>query len=103
MDMNVALWQFAFGATPELKAASPVSRKSVHSIQDWDHVHGDRHAPIQVVEYGDYTCANCARASGVVKAIVEHFGSRLAFVFRYSPGTERHPLAQLTAEAAEAA
>ena len=68
-----------------------------------DHAQGPADAPITLVEYGDYECPHCGRAYPIVKAVQEHFGRRLRFVFRNFPISEAHPHALLAAAAAEAA
>jgi protein-disulfide isomerase len=68
-----------------------------------DHAAGPAHAPITLVEYGDYECPHCARAHPVIKRVQQALGDRLRFVFRNFPLTEIHPHAELAAEAAEAA
>lgn len=66
-----------------------------------DHIQGDEHAPIVLVEYGDYECPQCGRAYPIVKRVQKHFGKRLGFVFRNFPLSEIHPNAASAAEAAE--
>src|SRR3984893_8114045 len=66
-----------------------------------DHTLGDEHAPVTLVEYGDYECPHCARAHPLVKALGEHFGKQLRFVYRHFPLTQIHPMAEPAAEAAE--
>jgi protein-disulfide isomerase len=66
-----------------------------------DHVLGDEHAAVTLVEYGDYECPHCGRAHPVVNALRKHFGKRLRFVFRNFPLTQIHPYAETGAEAAE--
>lgn len=68
-----------------------------------DHSQGDAHAPVTLVEYGDYECPHCGRAYGIVKDVQRRLGSTLRFVFRNFPLNESHPHAQHAAEAAEAA
>ncbi len=68
-----------------------------------DHVRGPVDAPLTLVEYGDFECPFCGRATGAVEELRERFGDRLRYVFRNLPLTEVHPYAQLAAEAAEAA
>ena len=68
-----------------------------------DHARGDLEAPVTVVEYGDYQCPYCGRAYPIVKAVQNHFGPRLRFVFRNFPLSEIHPHAAQAAAAAEAA
>ena len=66
-----------------------------------DHIQGDEHAEITLVEYGDYECPHCGRAYPIVKRVQKHFGKRLRFVFRNFPLGEMHPHAEDAAEAAE--
>jgi protein-disulfide isomerase len=73
------------------------------NVSTHDHVEGDPHAPITLVEYGDYECPHCGRAYPIVKEIQRRFGTKLRFVFRNFPLGESHPHAQHAAEAAEAA
>jgi protein-disulfide isomerase len=68
-----------------------------------DHVQGPEHAPVTLVEYGDYECPYCGMAYPIVKRIQERLGDRLRFVFRNFPLAELHPNAAAAAEFAEAA
>ena len=66
-----------------------------------DHIQGDPHADVTLVEYGDYECPACGLAYPIVKAVQKHFGKRLRFVFRNFPLTQVHPQAENAAETAE--
>lgn len=66
-----------------------------------DHIQGDAHARVTMVEYGDYECPYCGRAYPIVKQVQKHFGKQLRFVFRNFPLTEAHPHAEGAAETAE--
>jgi protein-disulfide isomerase len=66
-----------------------------------DHSQGDEHAPITLVEYGDYQCPHCGHAYPIVQQVQNHFGKRLRFVFRNFPLNEIHPQAETAAESAE--
>jgi protein-disulfide isomerase len=70
-------------------------------VGDRDHVQGDPHAPVTLVEYGDYECPHCGRAYPIVKRVQERLGTRLRFVFRNFPLNEVHPHALHAAETAE--
>jgi protein-disulfide isomerase len=72
-------------------------------VGDRDHAQGDADAPVTLVEYGDYQCPFCGQAHPIVKAVQNHFGPRLRFVFRNFPLSEIHPHAAQAAAAAEAA
>lgn len=71
------------------------------AISKDDHVRGPQDAALTVIEYGDFQCPYCARAHAALTELGEELGLRL--VFRHLPLTDRHPLAELAAEAAEAA
>ena len=66
-----------------------------------DHIQGDQHALITLVEYGDYECPYCGSAYPIVKRIQKHFGKQLRFVFRNFPLAESHPYARIAAMTAE--
>src|SRR4051812_17880689 len=77
------------------KLAVPVTKR--------DHIQGAPGAALTLVEYGDFECPACGEAYPLVKALQENLGSRLRFVYRHFPLTEKHPHAEHAAEAAEAA
>jgi len=68
-----------------------------------DHIRGPTGAPLTLVEYGDFECPFCGRATGVVHELRERFGDELRYVFRHLPLTDVHGYAELAAQAAEAA
>ena len=68
-----------------------------------DHLLGEPHAPVSVVEYGDFECPNCKQAAPAVKLLLDRFPGRVRYVFRHFPQEEVHPHALLAAEVAEIA
>jgi Na+/H+ antiporter NhaA len=68
-----------------------------------DHIRGPAGAPLTLVEYGDFECPFCGRATGVVRELRERFGDELRYVFRHLPLADVHPHAELAARAAEVA
>lgn len=82
-------------AGPPTKLLRPVGRR--------DHVRGPVDAPLTVVEYGDFECPFCSKATGVARELREHFGDRVRYVFRHYPLDDYHPHARYAAQAAEAA
>jgi protein-disulfide isomerase len=68
-----------------------------------DHVLGPAHAPVTVVEYGDFECPNCKQAVTAVKLLMKRFENQVCFVFRHFPLEGVHPHAELAAESAECA
>jgi protein-disulfide isomerase len=73
------------------------------SVTALDHVRGDLHAPVILVEYGDFQCPHCGAAYPIVKKIEKDYRDKIAFVFRHFPLAEIHPFAQAAAIASEAA
>lgn len=68
-----------------------------------DHTLGPEHAPVKVVEYGDFECPNCKQAAPAVKLLLQRFDQKVCFAFRHFPLEAVHPHALLAAEAAECA
>ncbi|WP_244875902.1 Na+/H+ antiporter NhaA [Winogradskya consettensis] len=66
-----------------------------------DHCRGPLDASVTVVEYGDFQCPYCGQAEPAARALI--VDADLRYVWRHLPLTDVHPLAQLAAEAAEAA
>jgi protein-disulfide isomerase len=72
-------------------------------IDATDHVLGEPHAPVELVEFGDFECPNCKQAAPAVKLLLDRFPGRIRFAFRHFPLEEVHPHALLAAETAEIA
>ena len=70
-------------------------------VTDADHIEGDPHAPVTLVEYADYEYPYCGAAYAVIKRVQKHFGKQPRFVFRNFPLTQIHPEAENAAETAE--
>lgn len=68
-----------------------------------DHLLGEPHAPISVVEFGDFECPNCKQAAPAVRLLLDRFPGRVRFAFRHFPLEEVHPHALAAAETAEIA
>lgn len=68
-----------------------------------DHSLGSEHAPVTLVEYGDFECPSCKVAVSAPKLLLDRFPNRIRFIFRHFPLQESHPHALLAAEASEAA
>src|SRR5690606_10076545 len=68
-----------------------------------DHIRGRVDAPLTLVEYADFECPFCARATGVMRELQDRFGCELRYVFRHLPLSDVHGHAELAALAAEAA
>jgi protein-disulfide isomerase len=68
-----------------------------------DHSRGPDHAPVTLVEYGDFECPTCKHAAPAVEILLQRFPEQVRFVYRHFPLVEVHPHAFAAAEAAECA
>ena len=73
------------------------------AVNSKDHIQGNKNAPLELVEYGDYQCVHCGHAYPIIKAVQEAMGDNLKFVFRNFPLSNAHPDAFKAAVAVEAA
>lgn len=72
-------------------------------VSDSDHRIGSIKLSPIIVEYGDYQCEHCRKFFYVIEKILADTSLSFTFVFRHFPLQKQHELAQLCAEAAEAA
>jgi len=86
--------------TPEEETGRYLLRPVDH---ERDHVWGRPDAPYTLVEYGDFQCEFCLRASGATEEVIRELGDQLRYVWRHAPLTRFHPNALAAAEASEAA
>lgn len=70
---------------------------------DRDHIRGNPQGPLTMVEYGDFECPFCSRATGSIDEVREYFGDELCYVWRHFPLQTAHPHAFGAAKAYEAA
>lgn len=68
-----------------------------------DHIRGRVDAPYTLIEYGDFECPFCSKATGSIREVREFFGDDLRYVFRHLPIQREHPQAFQAALASEAA
>ena len=93
-----------FRVTDWLSPPEPVGLKLVRPVDpDRDHVRGNPDAPLTLVEYGDFECPFCSRATGSIDQVRAHFGDKLRYVWRHLPLERVHPRALDAARASEAA
>jgi protein-disulfide isomerase len=99
-----ALGWAIFRITDWLSPPEPVGLKLIRPVDpNRDHIRGNPEAPLTLVEYGDYECPFCSRATGGIDEVVGHFGDELRYVWRHLPLERVHPRAFDAARAAEAA
>jgi len=70
---------------------------------DRDHIRGPVDAPLTLIEYGDFECPFCSKATGGILEVRKQLGDQLRYVFRHLPLTSVHPHAWEAAQASEAA
>ncbi|MDT5316646.1 MAG: hypothetical protein QOE74_5666, partial [Mycobacterium sp.] len=94
-----------FRITDRLSPPISVGAKLIRDVDpDRDHIRGNPNAPLTLVEYGDYECPFCSRATGAIDEVRGYFGeNRLRYVWRHLPLERVHPHAMDAARAAEAA
>lgn len=93
-----------FRLTDKLSPPVPVGLKLVRDVDpERDHIRGRADAPLTLVEYGDFECPFCSRATGSIDEVREYFGDRLRYVWRHLPLERVHPRAMDAARASEAA
>ena len=93
-----------FRITDWVSPPEPVGLKLLRPVDpDRDHIRGDANAPLTLVEYGDFECPFCSRATGAIDEVRAHFGDELRYVWRHLPLERVHPRAFDAARASEAA
>ena len=93
-----------FRVTDWVSPPEPVGLKLIRPVDpERDHIRGNPDAPLTLVEYGDYECPFCSRATGGIDEVRAHFGDELLYVWRHLPLERSHPRAFAAALAAEAA
>jgi protein-disulfide isomerase len=72
-------------------------------VMPTDHLRGPEHAPVTIIEYGDFECPNCKQAKPAVEIVLNRYPEQARFVYRHFPLTDVHPHALAAAEVAECA
>ena len=99
----VAGWAI-FRITDWLSPPTPVGHTLLRPVDpERDHIKGPPDAPLTLVEYGDFECPFCSRATGSIDEVRAHFGDELRYVWRHLPLERVHPHAFDAARASEAA
>jgi protein-disulfide isomerase len=99
-----ALGWLVFRLTDRFSPPVAVGAKLVRGVDaDRDHIRGRPDAPFMLVEYGDFECPFCSRATGSIDEVRAYFGDDFAYVWRHLPLERVHPRAKDAALASEAA
>jgi len=77
--------------------------KNVRRVSARDHIYGDPHAPVSLIEYSDFECPFCKRFHSTAKEIIDSSGGKVNWVYRHFPLSIHNPGAQKQAEASECA
>ncbi|SFR84244.1 sodium/proton antiporter, NhaA family [Agromyces sp. CF514] len=94
------IFRISDAARPDLDTGQTLARP-IDSKRD--HVFGSDDAPYTIVEYGDFQCPFCLKASGSIQEVKAELGDQLRYVWRHAPLEQVHPNALAGAEASEAA
>jgi Na+/H+ antiporter NhaA len=93
-----------FRITDSLSPPVAVGAKLIRDVDpDRDHMKGNPNGTLTLVEYGDFECPFCSRASGSIDEVRAYFGDELRYVWRHLPLERVHPHAMDAARASEAA
>ena len=75
--------------------------KKIASVDDEDHIRGDKNAKVFLIEYSDYECPFCSRFHPTAQKIFDEYKGQVAWVYRHFPLDAIHPKARPAANAAE--
>jgi protein-disulfide isomerase len=70
-------------------------------VRSDDHIRGDPHAPVTIIEYADFQCPYCQQMHASLQTAANE--GTIRWIYRNFPLTSIHPLAFKEAEAAECA
>lgn len=90
------------GAPPPSQPASAHALEQ-RLVRSDSHITGNPHAPITVVEFGDFQCPACGMAEQAAHQVRLKYGNQIRFVFRQFPLERIHSRALKAAEASECA
>ena len=95
------LW---FRVTDKISPPVAVGARLIRPVDpDRDHIRGNPNGDLTLVEYGDFECPFCSKATGSITEVRNHFGDRLRYVWRHLPKEREHAHAIDAARASEAA
>jgi len=93
----------ALRARQVARTAEDILDLAVDVDPEYDHIRGPDDAPVTLVEYGDFECPYCGQAENAIRDLLSAHGADIRYVWRHLPLNDVHPMAQLAAEASEAA
>ncbi len=82
----------------------PVSgAKLAVNILPTDHVTGKLDSPVTVLEYSDFQCPACGAYAPIIEKLMFDYKDKVRFAYRSFPIYSKHPNAEISARAGEAA
>jgi protein-disulfide isomerase len=87
---------------PSVNLMLEVPRREI-AVAETDPSQGTASAPVTIVEFSDFQCPYCQRASPTLRRIKETYGDKVRLVWKDFPLTQIHPEAFRAAEAAHCA
>ncbi len=99
--LGIALGAIVIGVILFRFAGSPVAREQLAYRED-AYTKGNPNASVVVTEFADYQCPACRSAAAIIDQLVKEYPDEIRVEFRHFP-LSMHPLANVSAEAAEAA
>jgi protein-disulfide isomerase len=104
--MRMAIGLVAFAASVEVLAGARIAPSTSAAVPDFDlagsPVRGDSAAPVTIVEFSDFQCGFCARATATVERLLERYPGKVRWVMKHYP-LDLHQAAPLAHRAALAA
>jgi protein-disulfide isomerase/rhodanese-related sulfurtransferase/uncharacterized membrane protein len=82
---------------------APTDSLAARLIRPDNHVTGNLHAALSLVEFGDFQCPVCGPEEKVLQKIRKRYAHQVRFVFRQFPLIRIHPFAWRAAQASECA
>lgn len=90
-------------ARAEEQRVAAEKAKNVRRVSSRDHIYGNPHAPVSLIEYSDFECPFCKRFHVTAKEVIDSYGGKVNWVYRHFPLPIHNPGAQKQAEASECA
>jgi len=112
LELNWMEWLFGrhsgipelLNDTPDIGASKNKKEKvSTPSVNEKDHIQGNKEAPVTLMQYGDYECPTSLKIYTLIEELLEQKSEEVRFVYRHLPLSSKHPHATHAARAAEAA
>lgn len=77
--------------------------EGIKPIGEGDHMRGSKDASVKIVEFSDTECPFCKRFHETMRAALDEYNGRVAWVYRHFPLDSIHPKSRKEAEATECA